>query len=339
MFCNKLTLITVYFVLKTCIVHSNVTTNRDTFNCSGFLWKKCFTNDDNQTREQLVLDNVKSEDTFDDWLTRFKRNVSGNFKKPTIDNNIHTIQDEIKTMKNELDQLKLAFNGTDNAKQITTLESSIETLKKLLDDHHKNYEVKQQKYESIVNNLQIEVEIIKNRTAEEKENVFVNDCIESIKMKNFLLCEYKLDNVRHYKIANIIKKVYNKEKNNFDLIIKFANSLQNMKRKFLVFESLFEEMKNDTNTIVYDINKLSQTLNNIKNDFDNKQSDLAVNSFYDKTRNYWSSDSYKLIILSNNVYTLMKRQFTEYAELRNHTKTLYNKIESYVISISLLYPN
>lgn len=299
MFCNKLKLITVYFFLNVYIVHCSVITTRHKFNCGDLFWKKCFTNDDNRTKTHLVLDDIKREGTFDDILLRLKRSVSNTFKKPTIDNNLHMIQDEIKTIKSEIDHLKLTVNGTDNAKQISTLESSMETLRKLLDDHYKYFVQKEKQYEKNFNALAAEIDIIKNNTVDAQENALVNECVDAIKKKQFNVCEDKLDNIRQYKIQFIVKEVYNKQIRNCKLLTNFSISLQNIQRSVLVFQSLYDEMKNDNKTIVH-LAHMAKINNN------------KVLGNKTKPLEYYSTDLQQLVYLKTALNkTLSRRQFND----------------------------
>lgn len=225
--------------------------------------------------------------------------VKRSFTKPSNT----SIQNEIKKIKDEMEKIKsLVVVTNEDRERLNTLETLMESLNRMLDDLNKQFEEKRTELESNVGNLVNEVELLKNKTGEEKEAYLINECVAALNRRNFEYCEEKLEELRHYKIPIVIKKVYKKNAQNFDVIFQFGKSLFNTRRSFLVFESLFNEMREFKQENVFKAINLIKVVNEkvIKQQHTEIKVKSDARALMTDLRNYVKSIAKKEIIYSIN---------------------------------------
>lgn len=173
-------------------------------------------------------------------------NPSGSFTRSNPSSKVAKLENEMRKMKEDIAQLKQSSTTSSEDKvRLGNLETTVETLQKLLDDQSKEFTQKVANLESlveslinVVNGFRKELDDMKKKAAEQetiqKQKGLPAECVEAIKSHNFKAAEEKLQEINDdSKINLIIKEAYNYQISNFDLVLKFGDSVRNIKRSFL----------------------------------------------------------------------------------------------------------
>ncbi|XP_062543386.1 uncharacterized protein LOC134210947 [Armigeres subalbatus] len=191
-------------------------------------------------------------------LTQQNALLTGNFTPPTQGDKITELENEIKKMKEDITKLLETSNlAAEDRQRLTSLESSIEALQKILDNQRQEFKDKIEELDKIIQGLvetikvlMEEIDVLKKRAAEEDEKKRLEglplECIVAVKSHDFVTAERKLYEINDdSKINFIINKVYEYQQSNFDLVLKFGDSISDKYKSFLVFKALnYETLSN-----------------------------------------------------------------------------------------------
>ncbi|WP_265035134.1 MULTISPECIES: hypothetical protein [unclassified Wolbachia] len=198
---------------------------------------------------------------------------SGTFTRPNPSSKVAKLENEMRKMKEDIEQLKQSSQiGSEDRNRLASLETTVETLKRLLDDQGRETEQKIANLESLVESLinvvnvfRKELDDMKKKAAEQetiqKQKGLPAECVEAIKSHNFKAAEEKLQEINDdSKINFIIKEVYNDQIGRFDLVLKFGDSVKNIGRSFLVYKALNYEMESNGHKDPFKMIKLIESL-------------------------------------------------------------------------------
>lgn len=303
-------------------------------------------------------------------VQRTKRNVSsmstGTFKTPTSSNRINMLENEIRNAQSDITKLKTSSSiNTEDRNRLATLEASLEMLQKLITNHKREQVQKTNSLESLVtlqtgaiNNITNQLNNIKSQ-AEEQQSAQIRKelpekCILAIKSHDFASAEKILKEINDYsKINLIVNAVYNHREGNFELVLRFGDSLLYINPRYYVYKALNYEMetndhKNTHKMIklarsVRDIINLKATPQNIKTEASSLESNLKTPIKLvtkEKLKTAVLSNNYQLNSeikqLSNEVYFYSHELFEDiYREIveeiydRVDTNTLLSNIASH----------
>ncbi|WP_143696870.1 coiled-coil domain-containing protein, partial [Wolbachia endosymbiont of Culex molestus] len=200
-------------------------------------------------------------------------NPSGSFTRSNPSSKVAKLENEMRKMKEDIAQLKQSSTTSSEDKvRLGNLETTVETLQKLLDDQSKEFTQKVANLESlveslinVVNGFRKELDDMKKKAAEQetiqKQKGLPAECVEAIKSHNFKAAEEKLQEINDdSKINLIIKEAYNYQISNFDLVLKFGDSVRNIKRSFLTYKALNYEMESNGHKDPFKMIKLIESL-------------------------------------------------------------------------------
>ncbi|XP_062543388.1 uncharacterized protein LOC134210949 [Armigeres subalbatus] len=206
-------------------------------------------------------------------LTQQNALLTGNFTPPTQDDKITELENEMKKMKEDIRKLLETSNlAAEDRQRLASLESSIEALQKLLDNQSQQFNDKIEELDKIIQGLvdtikvlMEEIDILKKRAAEEDEKKRLEglplECIVAVKSHDFVTAERKLYEINDdSKINFIINRVYEYQQSNFDLVLKFGDSISDKYKSFLVFKALNYETLSNGHTDAPKIIKLIESL-------------------------------------------------------------------------------
>ncbi|XP_021698325.1 uncharacterized protein LOC5564242 [Aedes aegypti] len=184
--------------------------------------------------------------------------ATGNFTRPNQSDKLAMLENEMKKMKGDIEQLIQSANITAEDKtRLANLESSVEVLQKLLDDQKHEMDQKLAQLEALIEfllgtikELRAELDSLKRKAELEEEDRRMRrlptECIEAIKSHDFITAESKLQEMNDdTKINLIVNNVYDHHQSNFELLLRFAESITVKQRGFLVLKALNYEMDNN----------------------------------------------------------------------------------------------
>lgn len=213
-------------------------------------------------------------------VQRTKRNVSsmstGTFKTPTSSNRINMLENEIRNAQSDITKLKTSSSiHTEDRNRLATLEASLEMLQKLITNHKREQVQKTNSLESLVtlqtgaiNNITNQLNNIKSQ-AEEQQSAQIRKelpekCILAIKSHDFASAEKILEEINDYsKINFIVNAVYNHREGNFELVLRFGQSLKYLSPTIHVFKALIYEMETNGHKNIHKMIKLARSVRRI----------------------------------------------------------------------------
>lgn len=176
---------------------------------------------------------------------------SATFSQPNLANKATAIQNEIKKLKEDVEKLKKSNKlGVEEKARVTSLESTIEVMFKLIDNQYKEVTFALINLQKTNEKLVQEIEIL-NGVAEHVDKELVTQCIVDFSNNHIKSAASKLNLIKNEnKIDYVIKQIYSS--NTVNVILNLAGSIENGQKKFLVLRALINEIvsKNDYNNLI-----------------------------------------------------------------------------------------
>ncbi|XP_062543389.1 uncharacterized protein LOC134210950 [Armigeres subalbatus] len=181
--------------------------------------------------------------------------ATGTFVPPPTGDKVKELENEMKKMKEDIRKLlETSSLSEEDRSRLARLESSVEILQKLLDAQRLQSREKMEELEKMIQGLigtikilMREIDELKNRAAandeEKKLNGLPLECIAAVKSHDFVTAERKLQEINDdSRINMIVNKVYEYQQSNFDLVLKFGDSISDKHRSLLIFKALNYEL-------------------------------------------------------------------------------------------------
>ncbi len=157
---------------------------------------------------------------------------------------ITSIREKVEALKSEFESLKIQLKDEQN-KALQPIEQCGDSLPDLT---------------STCNALENQVEKLDRESKALAK--LPDECIAAIKSNDFRTAETKLELMSDdNKVNSIVSQVYNNQADNFDLILRFGDSVRNIRKSFLVYKALDYEMGSNGHKDPFKMIKLAESLN------------------------------------------------------------------------------
>lgn len=259
---------------------------------------------------------------------------SGTFVPPTSSNRINMLENEIRKVQSDITKLKTSLSiNSEDSNRLATLETSLEMLQKMINDHRREQTQNTNSLESLVtqqigaiNSITNELNNIKRR-AEEQQIMQIRKglpekCILAIKSHDFASAENILEEINDYsKINFIVNSVYNHQEGNFGLVLNFGQSLYYLMPAYYVYNALYYELETNGHKNPYNMIKLARIVRNIINNSNTPQN-IRTHAL---SLEFNLKTSIKLVMKEKFKTALLNNNF----QFNSEIKQLSNEVQSW----------
>lgn len=188
---------------------------------------------------------------------------------PNSTTKLTMIETQISTLNQKLASLlRTSSLNTEDRKRIGELETSVNNLQTsinnqrpdLMQEIDKKINEKLEKLTQSVNSLNLRLDNLEIKIDQEAKSRLPAEIVQDLKSYRFSTAENKLigkdDNTYYY----VVHEVYNHQAGNFDLLLNFGDSIQDMERKFKIYDSLYKETVSSGLKDPHKLLRLSQSI-------------------------------------------------------------------------------